>query len=88
MQRKIFIFKTPQAYHWKLLNEIHPNPVRSKHSTIPPKVKKSKIFKKKMFFDRTHERIIIQKEVSKFNKTYNMNVCTAGFSTKPAKIKN
>jgi len=59
MPWKIFIFKIPQAYHWKLLNEIHPNPVQLKHSTIPSKVKKSKSSKKKMFFNCTHERKII-----------------------------
>jgi len=33
----------PQAYHWKLLIEIHPNSVFKQF----PKLKKSKIFKKK-----------------------------------------
>ena len=50
MPWKIFIFKTPQAYHWNLLIEICPNPVQSKHWTIPSKVKKSKFFKKKNVF--------------------------------------
>jgi hypothetical protein len=59
MPWKIFIFKTPQAYHWNLLIEIHPNPVQIKHSTIPSKDKKSKIFEKKMFFNGTHERCAV-----------------------------
>ena len=27
----IYFQDTPKAYHWKLLNEIHPNPVPLKH---------------------------------------------------------
>ena len=50
MPWKIFIFKTPQAYHWKLLIEICPNLVQSIDWTIPPEVEKSKIFKKKNIF--------------------------------------
>ena len=50
MPWKIFIFKAPQAYHWKLLIEICPNPVQPKTWTVPPKVRNSKIFKKKNIF--------------------------------------
>ena len=43
MPWKIFIFTCSQAYHWKLLIEIRPNPVRLQDWAIPSKVKKSKI---------------------------------------------
>jgi hypothetical protein len=43
MPWKIFIFTCSQAYHWKLLIEIRPNPVRLEDWAIPSKVKNSKI---------------------------------------------
>jgi hypothetical protein len=74
---KTFIFQTPQAYHWKLLDEMRPNPVHPKYSLSTAKVKKFRFYKNKKENWVPTTKMRLHLEIPKMPLLFNSEFCEA-----------